>query len=94
MAKSQLEEIEAALSGKPVRLRFVFLSADQNDRARQINNEIRRLPLQGLAIRVLIGADDAKGQPIPVESQCKFHSWRQSEDVPAGEFHLAINRAE
>jgi len=57
-----------------------------------MNNKNRRLPLQGLAIRVLVGADDAKGQAIPFETQRKFRSWRQSEDVPAGEFHLATSR--
>jgi len=94
MAKSQLEEIEAALAGRPARLRFVFLSADKNERAGQINEEIRGLPVQGLAVRVFIGTDDAKGQSVPGEAAGKSRSWRESPDVPAGEFHIEISRVQ
>jgi hypothetical protein len=53
MVPTHAKIIDAAHAGQTGRLVFAFGSADRNDRTDQINNTMRRLKLQGLAIRVL-----------------------------------------
>jgi hypothetical protein len=55
---------------------------------------MRRMPLAGLAVRVLLNPADAKGQPIPVEAEARFRTWGADDAVPSGEFHLAISRVQ
>ena len=92
--RTHQEIIDAAQAGEAGRLVFAFLSEDRNQRVSQINDTIRRLPLDGLAVRVLLNPDDARGQPIPVEAEGKFRTWSVNAAVPLGEFHLVISKVQ
>ncbi len=59
MRISEPEIIEAALSGDAGRLIFAFTSADKGKRSAQIINVLRRLPLEGLFVRIRLNPEDA-----------------------------------
>jgi len=94
MDRSHQEIIAAALAGSDGCLSFPFRSADRNARTDQMNDTIRRLPLDGLAVRLVLHPDDTRGQPVPVEAEGSFRSFGLDALVRRGEFHLAISRVQ
>jgi hypothetical protein len=94
MRRSHQQIIDAAMTGELGRLVFAFNSAGQDDRTAQIFEMLRRVARDGLAVRVLLNPEDAKGQPVPVEAEVRFCTWAADASVPPGEFHLAISRVQ
>ncbi len=93
MRTSEQETIEAALSGDAGRLIFAFASTDKDKRSAQIVDALRRLPLEGLFVRIRLNPEDAMRHPIPVEAQGRLRSWGADDAVPEGEFNFAISKA-
>jgi hypothetical protein len=92
--RTHAEIISSAQNGEARHLVFTFRSAHGGDRMEGIDDAIRRTPLEGLAVRVLLNPADAKRQRIPVEAEGRFRTWGADIAVPVGEFHLAISRGQ
>jgi hypothetical protein len=94
MRRSHQQIIDAAMTGELGRLVFAFQSANQDDRAAQISEMLQRIARDGLAVRVLLNPQDAKGVTMSRAAEQRFRTWSTDASVPAGEFQLAISRVQ
>ena len=92
--RSQAEIIAAAHAGEAGHLIFAFVSAGKDERTEQMNDTLRRLPLERLAVRLLLNLADANGQPVPPAAEARFRTFGIAEAVRVGEFHLAISQVQ
>jgi hypothetical protein len=86
------EIVADAKAGRPGKLTVPFVSADRQERLREIERVLDSHTLDGLYIKILLNPDDASGQPLP-GARPDMISVVERSDVPAGEFHIELTRA-
>jgi hypothetical protein len=92
MERSEAEIINGVHAGAPAAIRIAFISADKGERRSEVLSAVSGLALKGLRGKVLFNAADGAGQAVPTERDSHFVTWDKSDDVPIGEFHLALKR--
>src|SRR5690349_947589 len=87
------EIVADAKAGRPGKLKVPFVSRDPLMRLAEIERVLDSHTLDGLTIKLLLNAEDAAGLTLPGPRPA-FTVVTERSEVPAGEFHIELTRAQ
>jgi hypothetical protein len=87
------EIVADAKAGRPGKLTVPFVSSDKQERLQEIERVLDSHTLDGLVLKLLLNPEDATGQSLPGPRPDLIAADARS-DVPRGEFHIELTRAQ